>query len=244
MFVTIVFDVAMIWFMPRTEPVSRRERPAKPALSRAAIVDAALRVIEREGAHKLTMRRLATELDTGPASLYVYVKNTTELNAQLIDRLLAELDLSWDGAESWRERLHRVLSDYSALLARRAELANAALHVWPDGPNYLDLVELVVRLLLSAGVSEQTAARSVDLLLQHATASAAEWTAHAREEGQDIADLTGTLAGADPTRHPTLTALGASIFTEGSHLERSRWAIDTLIDGILAGPGRRRATKP
>jgi AcrR family transcriptional regulator len=200
-------------------------------------VDAALGIMESEGAGKLTMRRLATELDTGPASLYVYVKNTTELNAQLIDRLLMELDLSWDGEESWRERLHRVLSDYSALLASRAELASAALQVWPDGPNYLDLIELLVRLLLSGGVDARTAARSVDLLLQHATASAVEWTAHARDDGQDLADLTGTLASADPARHPTLTALGAGIFTEGGHGERSRWAIDTLLDGILGSAG-------
>jgi AcrR family transcriptional regulator len=196
-------------------------------------VDAALRIIEREGADRLTMRQLASELDTGPASLYVYVKNTTELNAKIIDRLLMELDLSWDGMEPWRERLHRALSDYSALLARRAELAIAALQVWPDGPNYLDLIELVVRLLLSGGADERTAARGVDLLLQHATASAVEWTARARQDGQDLAALTDTLAGADPARHPNLAKLGAEIFTEGSHDERGRWAIDTLLDGIV-----------
>lgn len=220
--------------MSRTEPISRRERPSKPPLSRAAIVDAALSIIERDGADKLTMRRLAGELDTGPASLYVYVKNTTELNAQLIDRLLKELDLSWDGVEPWRERLRRVLSDYSALLTSRTELANAALLVWPDGANYLDLIELLVRLLLSGGVSEQTAARSVDLLLQHATASAVEWAGHARQDGQDLADLTATLASADEARHPNLARLGAAVFTDGGHDERGRWAVDTLLDGILA----------
>ncbi len=224
--------------MTRTEPVSRRERPAKPPLSRTAIIDAAMGIIERDGADKLTMRRLASELDTGPASLYVYVKNTTELNARIIDRLLMELDLTWDGSEPWRERLHRALSDYSALLARRAELANAALQVWPDGPNYLDLIELVVRLLLSGGADKRTAARSVDLLLQYATSSAVEWAARARQDGQDLADLTGTLASADPARHPNLTALGAAIFTEGSHDERGRWAIDTLLDGILPASHR------
>lgn len=221
--------------MPRREPVSRRERPSKPALSRAAIVDAAIRVGERDGVNKVTMRRLAEELDTGPASLYVYVRNTTELNALLIDRLLEGLDLAWDGIEPWRDRVHRGLSDYSALLSRRTELANAALLVWPDGHNYLDLVELLVGLLLAGGVTDVTAARAVDLLLQHATASAVEWTARATDDGQDIADLTAILASAEPGRHPNLSALGAEIFTAGSHDERNRWAIDTLLDGVLAG---------
>ncbi|WP_222843985.1 TetR/AcrR family transcriptional regulator [Cellulosimicrobium sp. CUA-896] len=80
-------------------PISRRDRPAKPALSREAIVAAALHVLKRDGAEKLTIRRVADELDTGPASLYVYVKNVTVLHALLIDGLLADLDLAWDGAE-------------------------------------------------------------------------------------------------------------------------------------------------
>ena len=42
---------------------------------------AAVAVLRAEGLRKVTMRRLAEELDTGPASLYVYVRNTAELHA-------------------------------------------------------------------------------------------------------------------------------------------------------------------
>lgn len=218
----------------RAEPISRRERPAKPALSRTAIVDAAILVLERDGADKLTMRRVAAELDTGPASLYVYVKNTAALHALLVDRLLGDLDLAWDEAEPWRERLHRVLSDYVSLLSRRAELARTALFVWPDGPNYLDLIELLLRLLRAAGADTRTATWAVDLLLQHASSAAAEWAARAAGTGQDLDDLTATLESADPGRHPVLAAIDPALFTSGDHADRARWAIDALIDGILA----------
>src|ERR1022692_1858482 len=57
-------------------PVSRRERPAKSALTREGIVAAAVGVMQAEGLDRVTMRRLAQELDTGAASLYVYVRNT------------------------------------------------------------------------------------------------------------------------------------------------------------------------
>ena len=40
---------------------------------------AAVTVMRAEGLESVTMRRLATELDTGPASLYVYVQNTAEI---------------------------------------------------------------------------------------------------------------------------------------------------------------------
>ena len=221
--------------MRRPEPVSRRDRPAKPPLSRAAIIDAAMELVRREGAERLTMRRLATELDTGPASLYVYVRNTTDLNALLIDRHLAELDLRWDAGEPARERLYRVLDDYTRLLSRQPSLAQAALVTWPEGPHYLDLLELLLRLLHELGLDTPRAARAVDLLLQHATASAAEWAAHASDDSQELSDLESTLAAADPVRHPTLTAAGPAVFTAGSPDERRRWALDVLVDGILAG---------
>ena len=70
-------------------PRSRRDRPAKPALSREAIVDAALAIVREEGIDALTMRRLAQALDTGPASLYVYVANRDELWDLLFDAALA-----------------------------------------------------------------------------------------------------------------------------------------------------------
>lgn len=214
------------------EPVSRRERPAKSALSREAIVEAARLVLERDGAEKLTIRRVAAELDTGPASLYVYVKNVTVLHALLIDGLIADLDLAWDGTEPWRKRLHRVIGDYIDLLAKQGNLARSAMFVWPDGPHYLSLVDLLLRLLRSAGTNEKSTAWGIDLLLQHASVTAAEWAARASGTGQEADELAVTLASADDTRHPALAAFNTAVFMQGTPDERHRWALDTLLDGI------------
>lgn len=222
--------------MSLPEPVSRRARPAKSALSRAAIVDAAMSVLEQDGMGKLTMRRVAAELDTGPASLYVYVANTSELHALLLDRLLGRLDLTWDEAEPWRDRLHRVLADYVELVSQEAGLARAALFVWPEGPHYLDLVELILRLLLAAGADARTAAWGVDLLLQHASASVAEWTTRAADSGQHLEDVAAHLAAADPQRNPILGSFDAALFTAGHHTTRTRWALEAVITGILDAP--------
>ncbi|WP_410597503.1 TetR/AcrR family transcriptional regulator [Amycolatopsis sp. lyj-23] len=226
--------------MARQTPISRRERPAKPALTRDGIVDAAMAILAAEGAQALTMRRIAAELDTGPASLYVYVRNATELNSLLIDRLIASLDLSWDEAEPWRDRLHRLLADYSAMLAAHPGIARSALFVWPDGPHYLDLLELLMRLLTTAGVQPEPAGRATDLLLQHATAAVAEWDGRRDRGEQDLSDLVATLDASDPERHPTLYALGSALFVRGSHEERSAWIIDVMLDGVLSRSSRRR----
>ena len=62
------------------------------------------------------MRRLAKELDTGLASLYVYFRNTAQLHGAVLDELLGAADLSPVEAEGdWRER-SRVLASYTRVL--------------------------------------------------------------------------------------------------------------------------------
>ena len=65
---------------------STRDRPAKAPLSREAVIDAGLGVLRAEGIEGVTMRRVATELDTGAASLYVYVANRQDLLNQMFDK--------------------------------------------------------------------------------------------------------------------------------------------------------------
>src|SRR3954451_9152012 len=106
-------------------PVSRRDRPAKSALSRAGIVATAVGVLRAEGLEKGTMRRLAQELDTGPASLYVYFANTAELHAAVLDELLGEVDLD-AGDGDWRDRLTEVVTSYMRVLLAHPALARMA----------------------------------------------------------------------------------------------------------------------
>ena len=116
--------------------VSRRERPAKPALTREGIVAAAVGVMQAEGLDRVTMRRLAQELDTGAASLYVYVRNTAELHAAMLEELLGQVDLSpVTAAGDWSDRLIKVLWSYTRILFEQPGLAQSALVTRPyPGP--------------------------------------------------------------------------------------------------------------
>src|SRR5262245_21737518 len=146
-------------------PISRRDRPAKPPLTREGIVAAALRIMRDEGLDRVTMRRIAQDLDTGPASLYVYVSNTADLRAYMLDELLAGLDLGAVTAEGdWRDRLIAILMSYCLLLAEYPGLAQSALVTRPAGPGYFLLIDGLLA-LLRAEVSDDRAAWAVDLLL-------------------------------------------------------------------------------
>ncbi|MCP2163905.1 TetR/AcrR family transcriptional regulator [Goodfellowiella coeruleoviolacea] len=217
---------------------SRRERPAKPALTREGIVATAVAVLRAEGLEKVTMRRLAQELDTGPASLYVYVASTAELHAAVLDELLGEVDLDQAASQGdWRERVIGVLSSYITVLFAHPALARSALTVWPSGENYLRLLERLLALLDEGGVPPVQAAWGVDLLLQVATATAAEQSTRGQSGDADREwdDLTRALHEVDERTHPHLRALAASLLA-GTPGQRRTWGFQVLLNGIVHTP--------
>jgi AcrR family transcriptional regulator len=225
---------------PPTRPLSRRERPSKPALTREGIVDAALRLMSTEGLERVTMRRLAEELDTGPASLYVYVRDGAELHGAILDRLLGEAARP-PRARSWSTRIERMLLAYGAILFEHPGLARSMFARRPSGPHYLDLVESLLADMAAGGVPPQRAAWGVDFLLQLISATAAEQVTRsdsleaAAEEQRERDALQTT-----PDRFPHIHAVAVELVS-GSGRERLSWAIQALLAGIAATPRAGRA---
>ena len=218
-----------------SEPTrSRRERPAKPALTREGIVAASVDLVRSEGLKRVTMRRLADALDTAAASLYVYVRNTAELHAAVLDELLGEVDLTPVHATGeWQDRLADVLRSYMRVLFTHPGLAASALVARPSGPNYLSLVEALLELLAEGDVPDGQASWGIDLLLLTATANAAEHAVPRSEEDWDA--LTVALRAATPDTYPRIAALGEDLLS-GPPPARLSWGLRMLINGIANTP--------
>lgn len=203
-------------------------------MTRAGIVEAAVAILREEGLERATMRRLASELDTGPASLYVYVRNVTELHAAVLDHLLRDVDLSADAGAGWRERLVELLTSYTAVLTAHPSLARSVQALRPTEPNYLHLIDAVLALLDTGGVPARKSAWGVDLLLAQATAIAAEQGTRQESveafEEETLAALVDQLSAQD---YPNISRVADDILS-GTGEQRTRWAITTLIDGIAA----------
>lgn len=218
-------------------PISRRERPAKPALTRTGIVATAMDVLRAEGLDRLTMRRLAQELDTGAASLYVYVRNTAELHAFMLDELLAEVDLGPVSATGdWRDRLMRILWSYTEVLIDRPGLAQSALVTRPSGPGYLSLVDGLLA-VMSDAVPADRAAWAVDLMLHVATSTAVEQGTrrHALDTRDEEDRVVAAILDASPDSYPRIASLGMELMS-GSGPQRLTWAFHVLMNGVLQTP--------
>ncbi|MEO7126298.1 MAG: TetR/AcrR family transcriptional regulator [Nakamurella sp.] len=222
------------------EPKSRRDRPAKPPLSRAWIIAETIKIMESEGLEKATMRRVAQALDTGPASLYVYVANTAELHAAVLDQLLESLPPVGDG--DWESKLEGLLGSYADLLDQHPGLARSAMLLRPSGTHAVRLYDTVLGLLLEGGFPTEPAAWGVDLMLQYVTATIAEHSAPtpgvtdpAAEGKEALRVLNNAFLAADPRTTPHIAEHSAALLS-GTPDQRISWAIHVLLAGIIATP--------
>ncbi|GGN91127.1 TetR/AcrR family transcriptional regulator [Nocardia rhizosphaerihabitans] len=211
-------------------PVSRRVRPAKAPLSREVVIETGLRILDTDGLAALTMRRVAQELDTGAASLYVYVAHRDDLMTGMLDHVLSTVTTPSGG--DWRQRLTTLVENAIEALGRHEGLALHAFARIPATEHALGLIEHLLALLREGGLDPATATGAVDLIHRHITAEAAERAACNLAGGSEY--ITERFAELPAERYPTIVALRAQRPSSGD--ARARWALRALLDGIIATP--------
>jgi AcrR family transcriptional regulator len=224
---------------------STRDRPAKAPLSEDAVVDAALAILQLHGLEAVTMRRVAADLDTGPASLYVYVSGREGLLRAMLDRVTATIELETPDASCWRAQLHSLLQRmHQALVAHRG-IAAMTLADAPTTEAVLGLTENLLGILLAGGLDPQDAAWACDVFVLLVMAVASEDDvrragSHGRDDDrrEQVDELYKTFAGLATDRFPLIVAHAAQMVA-GDSDERFRFAIDVVIDGMIARTARR-----
>lgn len=210
-----------------------RTRPDKQTLTRDAFIDVAVQLLVREGAHAITLRRLAAELDTGPASLYGHVGTVQELHTLVLDRVLGAVALHPELEQHPQRRVEAALDSYATVLLAHRGLAELTSGLIPHGPNTFALTDTVVGCLLQLGLSAGRAAWGYDLLMLRMTAAAAE-----QDRRRDLDEPKARAANAyqqiDPTRYPNIAAVHHHLFTGGQ--SRTTWAIRAILAGLAAVP--------
>lgn len=216
--------------------ISRRSRPAKEPLSREIIVKTALELLKQEGADGLSMRRIAKSLDTGPSSLYVYVKNAQELNAYVLDYSMEQVKLPDTSAGEWTDNLFEALFSYLTVLFETPGIAALAMSTMPNGPHSLALTEYVLSRLHDGGIRSAAAAWGTDMLLLYASSVAFEQASRDRQ-GTTLQSLTANYQSIDAQQYPMLTAMRDEFLTGGGDPDlgkvRFRWGFDVIVQGLL-----------
>jgi AcrR family transcriptional regulator len=228
---------------PSVRRRSTRDRPAKAPLSEDAVVDAALAILQRDGLEAVTMRRVAVALDTAAASLYVYVSGREGLLLAMLDRVIATIEIEVPDPSRWRVQLHSLLRRMHQVLVTHPGIAAMTLVDPPTTEAILRLTENLLGILLAGGFDPQDAAWTCDIFVLLVTASAREDDVRRPRDSSDVASrreqvdqIYETFAGL-PDQFPLLAA-HAMQMVAGDGDERFRFAIDVVIEGLVARAAR------
>jgi AcrR family transcriptional regulator len=232
-------------------PPERTRRRGREPITREAIVETALRLLDKDGLDELSMRRLADELDTGPASLYWHVGSKAGLLDLLFDRVIGEVVVPEPEPERWQEQLKEVAHAGRAMILRHRDIVRISIGRIPMGPNALRVSEGIFAVLRAGGVPDQLAVTAHHLLfaiingftLDETTDLAAEIEGPPAEQAATAAR--DYITGLPLEQFPNLIAL-ARHFGYADNDQSFELLIDLFVDGLAQrvgaqaqGPARR-----
>lgn len=228
--------------MSRTPASARLGRP--PVTSRPAILDAARRLIDRDGWERLTVRRLAAELGIGATTLYHHVRDKEDLLLLLVDEYASQIP---------RVALS---SDPRTRIVEAATALHQSLAAWPWAAEVLTVDGFVGRLsepalwpvevIVAAAVDDgRTPEQAVVIFrsIWYYTVGEILVRAHsATRDDPTTLPATGFLDQVDPARLPHLAALGhqwPTLAAEDTYAEGLRAFVDGLLSQAAAADRRR-----
>lgn len=230
------------WWRP---PKSQGRR--RPPLSRDAIVDAALAILDADGVDALTIRRLGQELGTGAASLYWHIAGKDELCELVYDRIMGEIELPTPDPSHWEDQLKDLARQaYRAMLSHK-DAVRLSIGRPPAGPNTLRVVECMLALMRGAGIPDEAAVYFGNSLGRFLDASVLEDSMEVRERDSrttrgDTADMMRDYWSQLPAEQfPNLTAV-ADVTFAGDTDALFEFGLDLLVRGLAAyrGSGAQR----
>lgn len=195
-------------------------------------------VLDDEGFDAVTMRRIAQELETGPASLYAHVSNKDELAELMLDAVLADVHVPEPDPARWDEQVKDLVRDQIRVMAAHRGIARIAWDIAvPVTPHSLKQGEAMLALLRAGGLTLKQATFAGDALSLYAKAYAYEasgWTwgeidqAEAGERGKQMVAYMRSLPAES---FPNMLHIG-EFFSAETAAERLEFALDTHLAGL------------
>lgn len=210
-----------------------RGRVPRNTLSREAIVEAALTLIDKDGLDAVTMPKVAQKLGVGTMSLYRHVADKDDLVEAVADRVMRGIQVPDGAPDDWEGRVVGYL-----LALRDAAIAHPALsRILADrgltvGPVF-DQLEELHGILACAGFSDTDAVRTFYTLLTYVFGFVI-WElprTHQQPASAHAAAWNDAIDSLDPDRYPHLHAFRQPLTTTASS-EQFEYGLHHLVDAL------------
>jgi TetR/AcrR family tetracycline transcriptional repressor len=220
----------------------RRTAPKAP-LTREAIVDAALKVLDAEGMDGLSMRKVAHQLGTGAGSLYWHVRNKEEVLQLILERVTEQMSLPEPDPSRWKDQLRDFAYQMRAQLKSHRDVARISLGRVPMGPTLVVYAEWLFMLLHPLGVPDWVTAYLGDLLALYVGGHAFEESlGFSSPTGEDmapeeVAAMFRQYALSLPAERFPHTRRSVDLLFSGGAEERFSFGLDILLRGVESHVG-------
>jgi AcrR family transcriptional regulator len=225
-------------------PVAGPRRPGRPRaaerrLSRKRILEAALRIVDRDGIEALTMRRLASALGVNPMSIYHHLPGKAAVLSGLVGEVFAQMHLTApaDGA-SWQDWVKEAAHAYRRVLRAHP---NLALQIVSDTAAVSDALtvagEPFYAALERAGLPPRSIVEAVDTLVDFIHGFMLGEASSTSETFDIGPELLNRVRALPPGTAPTLTRVAEALGEDGLRYEFDigfEAGLNILIKGIEA----------
>ena len=225
-----------------------KERSRRPwgSLTREAVIDAALEIVDREGLEALSMPRLAKELGTGVMTLYGHIENKADLVDALAERVLAGIESPADDTGGWAEHLGDGMRHLRAAILRHPALGAVLTARGVTTPSVFRHLEGSLRVLRSAGFEPKTSVEVYYALFTY-TLGFLAWEiprVHRQQPSDYARQWADALASLPTDDYPTLHQLADELPNATSD-QQFETGLDALLRGFRASlPPTPRAKRP
>lgn len=204
-------------------------------VSEAAVVDAALGVLDEKGVDGLTMRAVAERMGVTTPTVYWHVQNKEGLLDRLYDRLCAEVpDPPAD--QPWDQRLRHLAHSIRAVLGAHRDAARIAVGRFALGPHGLRGTENMLAALSDAGLDNEQAAHAAYLLFGYVTSFCYQETiipapTPTGDRTEALRRVGDYLQSLPPEQYPYLVRSAAALARPGLD-QRFTFGLDRLLRGL------------
>ncbi len=220
---------------------ARPARPGRTRLSREAIVAAAVEVIERDGEQAVSMRRVASELDTAAMSLYTYVSSKAALLDGVAEYILERMELPGNPTLGWSDQVRALVRGFRDCARRYPNSMGVVLTRQLSSSAGLRPIELALATARSAGFDGAQAVRIVRAFVAYTLGTLTSELARAHQDAQarvpdgELLNGRGLVGRLDPDQFPNVQALAGPLL-EVDDAADFEFGLDLLIRSVESLP--------
>jgi AcrR family transcriptional regulator len=227
----------LLWGLNEPGPTRRT------TINRAQIVRAAIEIADVAGLGAVTMRSVATALDTAPMSLYRHVPDKDALISLMVDEAIrsSENEGDWEIIEGWRAQLGVIATSTWRLCRRHRWFPEASMVRPPITPSGIAGFEMALSIFDNVDLDIGTKAQFISAVYSTVIASALNTTTE--ENARSRAHMTEVemYAAGAPFIERLITSGDyprvSAFITDAEHLDseaRMYAAVGLILDGISA----------